>query len=213
MPTIMCELIKSIRERDPASPSFCEVLFAYNGFHAVIFHRISHFLWGIKLHALARFVANFARILTGVEIHPDASIGRRLFIDHGTGIVIGQTSIIGDDVTLYHGVTLGGVGRVGATDKKRHPTICNHAIIGSGAQVLGNITIGNHTKIGSNSVVISDIPDNATALGIPAKVIGGDDRERAYGLPSIKEMSEVAGTIEHLTKEIEDLKKIVKEQH
>ena len=133
----MLDLIRSIQARDPAKPTFWEVVLGYNGFHAVLLHRLCQAIWNMKLRALARCLANISRIFTGVEIHPEAKIGERLFIDHAMGVVIGQTSIIGDDVTIYHGVTLGGVGRVGAVDGKRHPTIEKGAIIGAGAQILG----------------------------------------------------------------------------
>lgn len=203
----MCTLIKSIRERDPANPTYLEVLFAYNGFHAVCLHRMNNFIWNLGLHALARFFANITRFLTGIEIHPEATIGKNLFIDHGTGVVIGQTAVIEDNVTIYHGVTLGGVGRVGQVDGKRHPTLKEWAIIGAGAQILGDVTIGAHAKVGSNSVVTSDIPDGATAIGIPARVIGGDDRARAYGMPSMKEMEDVTFTIDCIIREMGKIKK------
>jgi len=203
----MFSLINSIRERDPAKPSFLEVFFAYNGFHAVVWHRLNNFIWHLGLRALARTLANFSRILTGIEIHPEATIGKNFFIDHGTGVVIGQTAVIGDNVTIYHGVTLGGVGRVGKVDGKRHPTLKDWAIIGAGSQVLGDITIGEHAKVGANSVVTSDIPDGATAIGIPARVIGGDDRARAYGMPSLKEMEEVTSTIDCMIREMGKIKK------
>ncbi len=206
----MFDLINSIRERDPAKPSFLEVVFAYNGFHAVLWHRLNNFIWHLKLRALARTLANFSRILTGIEIHPEAKIGKNFFIDHGTGVVIGQTAVIGDNVTIYHGVTLGGVGRVGKVDGKRHPTLEDWAIIGAGSQVLGDITIGEHAKVGANSVVTSDIPAGATAIGIPARVIGGDDRARAYGMPSIKEMEEVTFTIDCIINEMGKIKKELK---
>ncbi len=202
----MCGLIKSIQQRDPASPTFLEVLFAYNGFHAVALHRVNNALWSMGLRALPRIFANIGRILTGIEIHPEAKIGQRLFIDHGTGVVIGQTAIIADDVTIYHGVTLGGVGRVDDATAKRHPTIEDGAMIGAGAQVLGDITVGKHAKIGSNSVVTNDIPEGATALGIPARVIGGDDTARGYGMPSRKEMEEVTFTIDCIIKEMGEIK-------
>ncbi len=204
---MMSDLIRSIRARDPASPSFFEVVFAYNGFHAVCFHRMNNFLWHLGLRVLARFFANVSRILTGIEIHPEAQIGRGFFIDHGTGVVIGQTAVIMDDVTIYHGVTLGGVGRSDQKGVKRHPTISEGAMIGAGAQVLGDITIGSHAKVGSNSVVTNDIPDGATALGIPARVIGGDDKARAYGMPSRQEMEDVAFTIDCIIKEMGKIKK------
>lgn len=206
----MIDLIKAIQKRDPAQPTFLEVVFAYNGFHAILFHRMNNAIWHLGLRALARSLANIARILTGIEIHPEAKIGERLFIDHGTGVVIGQTSVIEDDVTIYHGVTLGGVGRQGIVDGKRHPTIKTHAVIGAGAQVLGDITVGEYAKVGANSVVTSDVPGHATALGIPARIIGGDDIERAYGLPSRKEMEDLNGTLDCLMNEMEKIKKTLK---
>ena len=203
----LLEDIKSIQERDPASPTFLEVVFGYNGFHALLFHRLNAAISGLGLKALARFVANIGRILTGIEIHPEAKIGKRLFIDHGTGVVIGQTAIIGDDVTIYHGVTLGGVGRSDQKGAKRHPTIENGAMIGSGAQVLGDITIGARSKVGANSVVTHDIPAGKTALGIPARVIGGDEKSRGYGMPSRDEMEQVTFTIDCIIKEMGAIKK------
>jgi serine O-acetyltransferase len=204
----MLALIASIRARDPARPGFWEVLLAYNGFHAVLWHRAAHALWRARpLRWAARFTANLARILTGVEIHPGATIGKRLFIDHGTGLVIGQTAVIGNDVTLYHDVTLGGVGRAGAVDGKRHPTIGDHAVVGAGAQVLGDVTVGPHAKVGANSVVVSDVPEGATALGIPARIVGGDTRERPYGLPSRAELEEMSGTLECLIRDVAAIKR------
>ena len=206
----MQDLIQSIRERDPAHPTFMEVFLGYNGFHAVLWHRMNQALWNLELRVLARFFANIARILTGIEIHPEAKIGERFFIDHGTGVVIGQTSIIGDDVTIYHGVTLGGVGRAGQVDGKRHPTLEDGCMIGSGAQILGDVTIGKKAKVGSNSVVTADVPDGRTALGIPARVIGGDERARPYGMPSRKELEDITFTIDCLLGEMGKIKKELK---
>lgn len=199
--------IKSIQERDPAAPTMAEVIFGYNGFHALLFHRMNHAIWEWGLRGLARFLANVGRILTGIEIHPQAKIGSRLFIDHGTGVVIGQTAIIGDDVTIYHGVTLGGVGRSDQRGEKRHPTIEDGAMVGAGAQVLGDITVGKKAKVGSNSVVTNNIPDGATALGIPARVIGGDDKARGYGMPSRAEMEELTTTLDCVIREMGQIKK------
>ena len=206
----MFETIKSIQERDPAKPTFLEVFFAYNGFHAVVWHRLSNFVWNLKLYALARFFANLGRIFTSIEIHPEATIGRRLFIDHGTGVVIGQTAVIKDNVTIYHGVTLGGVGRASDKCNKRHPTIEEGAMIGSGAQVLGNITIGKNARVGSNSVVTNDVPDECTAIGIPARVICKGESgtaSGAYGLPSRKELDSLSSTIDGVLVDIERIKK------
>ena len=206
----MFETIKSIQDRDPANPTFLEVFFAYNGFHAVVWHKISNFFWNVKLNALARFFSNIGRMLTGIEIHPEATIGKRLFIDHGTGVVIGQTAVIGDDVTIYHGVTLGGVGRADDTSGKRHPTIEDSAMIGSGAQVLGNITVGKGARVGSNSVVTNDIPSGCTAIGIPARVISKcDGVDRGYGMPSRQEMDNFAHTLDGVMLDIERIKKAV----
>lgn len=203
--------IKSIQTRDPAAPTMFEVVLAYNGFHAVMIHRMNNWIWEtIGLRAIPRFLANVGRILTGIEIHPEAKIGANLFIDHGTGVVIGQTAIIRDNVTIYHGVTLGGVGRTDSKGKKRHPTINSGAMIGAGAQVLGDITIGENAKIGANSVVATDIPAGATAIGIPARVIGGDDQARGYGMPSRAEMEDVTFTIDCIIKQMGEIKKELK---
>ncbi|HPD82717.1 MAG: serine O-acetyltransferase [Alphaproteobacteria bacterium] len=202
----MFELLKSIQSRDPANPSFGEVLFAYNGYHAVMLHRLNNFLWELKLKALARTFANIGRIITGIEIHPEAKIGKRLFIDHGTGVVIGQTAIVGDDVTMYHGVTLGGVGRDG-DNGRRHPTVEDGVMIGAGAQILGGITIGKKAKIGANSVVTSNIPPNVTALGIPARVVGGDDKARAYGMPSREELDLLMQKVDNIFQDVQAIKK------
>lgn len=203
----MFDLIKSIQNRDPAKPTFMEVLLGYNGFHAVAIHRLSHAIWTMGLRALARFLANIGRILTGVEIHPEAKIGRRLFIDHGTGVVIGQTAIIEDDVTIYHGVTLGGKGGQTNPGQKRHPTISSEAIIGAGAQVLGNITIGKGAKVGANSVVTGDVPDGCTVVGIPARMVHCQqgDEGRAYGMPRHL-IDPVAEVIDGLLKDVKALK-------
>lgn len=160
--------LKSIQERDPASGSQIQIFFCYPCVHAIISHRICHFLHKIKLKFLARLLSQINRFFTQIEIHPGAQIGKNLLIDHGSGVVIGETTIIGDNCTIYQGVTLGGTGK---EKGKRHPTIGNNVFIGSGAKVLGNITIGDNVKIGANSVVLKNIPQNSTAVGIPAKVI------------------------------------------
>ncbi|BFT29664.1 serine O-acetyltransferase [Alteromonas sp. D210916BOD_24] len=160
--------IQGVFHRDPAARNTFEVLTNYPGLHAVWLHRISHKLWKANWKWLARTLSTFSRWLTGIEIHPGATLGRRVFIDHGMGVVIGETAEIGDDVTLYHGVTLGGTSWKAG---KRHPTLKNGAVVGAGAKVLGPITIGENAKVGSNSVVVKDIPDGATAVGIPGRII------------------------------------------
>ncbi len=158
--------IKSMKERDPAARSALEIILCYPGLHALFFHRISHFLWNIKLFLIARFISHLSRFLTGIEIHPAAEIGKRFFIDHGMGVVIGETAKVGDDVFIYHGVTLGSTS---TKKEKRHPTISDGVIIGAGAKLLGPILVGKNAKIGSNAVVISDVPPEVTMVGIPAK--------------------------------------------
>lgn len=202
----MTSLIESIQQRDPARPTFFEVILAYNGFHAVCLHRLSHALWDIGLKAIARALANIGRIFTGIEIHPGATLGRRLFIDHGTGVVIGQTAIIGDDVTVYHGVTLGGKGQPDDTGK-RHPTVLDGAVIGAGAQVLGNITIGKNAKVGSNAVVTRSVPEGCTVVGNPARELKCKEGDigKAYGLP--REVDDpYAQTLQKLIDDVEALK-------
>ena len=159
------EDITTARRRDPAAHSRLEVLLNYSGLHAVWAHRVSHWLWNHRLKLAARLNAQIARFLTGVEIHPGATIGRRFFIDHGMGVVIGETSVIGDDVMIYHGVTLGGKGSGTA---KRHPTLDNEVVIGAGAQILGDITVGARSVVGANAVVVHNVPADSTAVGIPA---------------------------------------------
>jgi serine O-acetyltransferase len=176
------DLARTIRSRDPARPSWPEAILCYAGLHAVLWHRLAHRLWRLGLRGLARFVSHLGRFLTGIEIHPGATIGRRLFIDHGMGVVIGETAEIGDDVLIYHGVTLGGLsGQPG----KRHPTIGNEVAIGAGAQVLGPITVGHGARIGANAVVTKDVPPNCTVVGIPAKPPAGSiciDPTVGYGI-------------------------------
>ncbi|MGE0387033.1 MAG: serine O-acetyltransferase [Gammaproteobacteria bacterium] len=168
------EDVTCVFDRDPAARNILEVITTYPGVHAVILHRLNHWLWQIGLRWLARFMSALARFVTGVEIHPAARIGRRFFIDHGMGVVIGETSEIGDDCTLYHGVTLGGTSW---QKGKRHPTLLNNVVIGAGAKVLGPITVGSGARVGSNAVVVRDVPDGATAIGIPARLVGEKDEK------------------------------------
>jgi serine O-acetyltransferase len=172
--------IRAIKREDPAAKSSLEILLCYSGLHAVILHRVAHFLYRRKLFVLARLVSTFSRIMTAIEIHPGARIGKRLFIDHGLGVVIGETAEIGDDVLLYQGVTLGGTGNERG---KRHPTLGNRVVVGTGASVLGNIRLGDDVRVGAGAVVVHSVPRNSTVVGIPGRVV----RTRA----------ETLGTLEH----------------
>ena len=167
--------LKSIKKRDPACRGAWEVIFLYSGFHALVFYRIAHFLRKCHLHFLARLVSQLGRFFTGIEIHPGATIGRGLFIDHGSGVVIGETAEVGDYCTLYQGVTLGGTGKdIG----KRHPTLGNNVLVGSGAKVLGPLNIGDGAKIAAGAVVLRDVPANSTAVGVPARIILPPDAKK-----------------------------------
>src|SRR5512137_2040900 len=170
----MKEDINSVFDRDPAARNVVEVLFCYPGLHAIWMHRIAHWFWTHGLLFLGRFTSQVSRFITGIEIHPGARIGRKFFIDHGMGVVIGETAEIGDNVTMYHGVTLGGV----TWDKvKRHPTIGDNVVIGSGAKVLGPFTVGANSKIGSNSVVVKEVPPNSSVVGIPGRVVMSEGQQ------------------------------------
>ena len=177
----MNEYLQSIIDRDPAARSKLSVVLTYPGVKADFFYKIANFFSLAKFHLVAKIISQFARFLTGIEIHPAAKIGKNLFIDHGMGVVIGETSDIGDNVTIYHNVTLGGISPSINSDQqrnnKRHPTIMNNAVIGSGAQILGPITIGKNSKIGANAVVTNDVPENAVMVGIPARNIGVSTEE------------------------------------
>ncbi|HWE49902.1 MAG TPA: serine O-acetyltransferase [Bryobacteraceae bacterium] len=166
------EQIDTIFREDPAARSVLEIVLCYPGFHAVTLHRIANWFYRKRFSFLARFISQFSRFLTGIEIHPGATIGHRFFIDHGMGVVIGETAEIGDDVLIYQGVTLGGTGHERG---KRHPTIGNKVVIGTGAKVLGGITIGNNVKIGAGSVVVKTVPDNSTVVGIPGRIVRSTD--------------------------------------
>jgi serine O-acetyltransferase len=162
------EQFETIFREDPAAKSVVEIFFCYPGFHAVLAHRLAHRLYRWRVPLLPRLISQISRFFTGIEIHPGAAIGRRFFIDHGMGVVIGETTEIGDDVLLYQGVTLGGTGN---ETGKRHPTLGNHVVVGTGAKVLGNIRIGNHVRIGAGSVVVHPVPDHSTVVGVPGRVV------------------------------------------
>jgi len=185
----MNDFLQSVIDRDPAAKSKLSVVLTYPGVKAVFFHQIAHFFCVAKFDLFARIISQFSRFLTGIEIHPKAKIGKNLFIDHGMGVVIGETSEIGDNVTIYHMVTLGGISpSIDSNDQrnvKRHPTLKNNVVVGSGAQVLGPVIVGENAKIGANAVVTKDVPENAIMVGIPAKNIGivsSDKKFRPYGI-------------------------------
>ena len=185
----MNDYLQSVIDRDPAAKSKLSVILTYPGVKAVLFHKIAHFFCVAKFDLIARIISQFSRFLTGIEIHPKAKIGKNLFIDHGMGVVIGETSEIGDNVTIYHMVTLGGISPSIDSDEqrnvKRHPTLKNNVVVGSGAQVLGPVTVGENAKIGANAVVTKNVPENAIMVGIPAKNIGTaltDKKFRPYGI-------------------------------
>ena len=187
----MNRYLNSIIKRDPAARDKISIILTYPGVKAVFFHHLAHKIWNYRFFLIARIISQFSRFLTGIEIHPGAKIGKNLFIDHGMGVVIGESSEVGDDVTLYHGVTLGGISPSEHSDNqrnsKRHPTLRNNVIVGSSAQVLGPITIGKCARIGANTVVLKDVPDNATMVGNPAKNISTntDPSFKPYGVRDI----------------------------
>lgn len=191
--------IKAAQQRDPAARSFLEVLLLYQGLHALISHRIAHFLYKIHLFFLARCLSQVSRFMTGIEIHPGAKIGKRFFIDHGMGVVIGETAIIADNVLLYQGVTLGGTG---LEKGKRHPTIGNNVVIGTGAKVLGNITVGDNSYIGANAVIINNVPPNSTVVGVPGRITKQDGKKIDVSLDHIHILDPIMQTIEELEKRI-----------
>jgi len=184
----MNDYLNSIIKRDPAARDKITVILTYPGVKSVFFHHIAHKIWNYKFLLIARIISQFSRFLTGIEIHPAAKIGKNLFIDHGMGVVIGESSEIGDDVTIYHGVTLGGISPSEQSESqrnsKRHPTLMNNVIVGSSAQILGPITVGKYARIGANTVVLKDVDDHATMVGNPAKNIGKktDDNFKPYGV-------------------------------
>ena len=196
------EDISTIYEKDPAAKSILEVLFCYPGLHALILHRIAHKFNYWHRYFIARCISNFSRFITGIEIHPNTRIGRRFFIDHGMGVVIGETTIIGDDVLLYQGVTLGGTGN---EHGKRHPTLGDNIVVGSGAKILGNIEIGSNSRIGAGSVVIDSVPENSTVVGIPGRIV----RQKLLiqgQLMHNRIPDPIACQLNRLTYEIQDLK-------
>lgn len=196
--------IKEAQKKDPAARSFLEIVLLYQGLHALILYRIAHVFYRIGFFFFARVISQWARFLTGIEIHPGAQIGSGLFIDHGMGIVVGETAIIGDNVLLYQGVTLGGTG---LEKGKRHPTIGNNVVIGGGAKVLGNITVGENSYIGANAVVIKDVPPNSTVVGVPGRITKQDGKKIEVSLDHIHILDPIMQNLEELEKRIERLEK------
>jgi serine O-acetyltransferase len=196
--------IRAAQKRDPAAKSFIEVLLLYQGLHALVAYRIGHALYKMRLFFFARWLSQMARWATGIEIHPGARIGKRFFIDHGMGVVVGETAIIGDDVLLYQGVTLGGTG---IEQGKRHPTVGNNVVIGTGAKVLGNIIIGDNSYIGANAVVIKDVPPNSTVVGVPGRITKQDGKKMDFSLDHIHILDPIMQSIEELQKRIDNLEK------
>ncbi|MCH9844509.1 MAG: serine O-acetyltransferase [Alphaproteobacteria bacterium] len=206
----MISQLRAIISRDPAARNLLEVLLLYPCVHVMMSHRIAHFWWRLRCKLLARFISQIGRWLTGIEIHPAAKIGTGFFIDHGMGVVIGETAIIGNNVTLYHGVTLGGVSPSVDADSqryvKRHPTLCDGAIVGAGAQILGAVTIGENVRVGSASVITKDVPDNVTVVGNPGRILRKKCSKEftAYGMPD--DLPDVtARMLQELQAEIDDL--------
>lgn len=200
--------IRTIKERDPAARGMVEILLCYPGLHAMLLHRLAHRLYRSRVPLLPRLVSQLSRFVTGIEIHPGARIGERFFIDHGSGVVIGETTIIGDDCLVYQGVTLGGTGK---EKGKRHPTLGNHVVVGTGGKVLGNIHIGNHVKVGAGSVVIRDVPDYSTVVGVPGRVVrqrlNASDEELEHGkLPDPEGQA-----LEDLARRVDELEQLIRE--
>jgi serine O-acetyltransferase len=200
------EQIDTVFKRDPAARNVLEIVLCYPGFHAVLIHRLAHGFYKRGWFTLARVISQFSRTLTGIEIHPGACIGRRFFIDHGMGIVIGETSEIGNDVLMYQGVTLGGTGK---DSGKRHPTIGNEVVIGTGAKILGNIKIGDHVKVGAGSVVVRSVPDHSTVVGVPGRVVG-DANADLDTLEHGRLPDPEAQAMDELTKRVGELEAMVK---
>ena len=193
--------IQAVKDKDPAARSTLEIFLCYPGFYALIFHRVSHWLWNHSLKLLARMNSNLARFITGIEIHPGATFGKRVFIDHGMGVVVGETAIVGDDVLIYQGVILGGT----STEKtKRHPTIEDGVIIGAGAKVMGNITIGKYSKIGTGAVVLKDVPPESTCVGVPGRIVKHKGVRKKVDLDHDKLPDPVADALKTLEKHLQD---------
>ncbi len=218
MPSLLSHIredVATVLDRDPAARSRLEVYLCYSGLHAVWFHRINHWLWLHGFYLLARWLSQVVRLLTGIEIHPGAEIGRRVFIDHGLGVVIGETAAVGDDVTLYQGVTLGGTGK---EHGKRHPTLMDSVVVGGGAKILGNITVGRNCRIGAGSVVLRNVPDDSTVVGVPGHIIFREGKRvvitdpKQINDPLSEALAAVAGEVNKLRDRVQKLEG-VESQH
>ncbi|MGO9574248.1 MAG: serine O-acetyltransferase [Terriglobales bacterium] len=202
------EDIATVLDRDPAARSRLEVFLCYSGLHAVWFHRVNHSLWNHRFFLMARLLSQVSRFLTGTEIHPGARLGRRFFIDHALSVVIGETAIVGDDVTLYQGVTLGGTGK---EHGKRHPTLLDNVVVGSGAKILGNITVGHNCRIGAGSVVLRNVPDNSTVVGVPGHIVLREGKRVVITDPKLindplsEALSAVASEVNRLAERVHEL--------
>lgn len=202
------EDIKTIYEKDPAAVNLLEVLCCYPGLHSLFLHRVAHKLYSWKIPVIPRMISNISRFMTGIEIHPGAKIGKRFFIDHGMGVVIGETTIIGNDVLIYQGVTLGGTGK---EHGKRHPTLKNNVVIGSGAKVLGNITLKNNVRVGAGSVVITDVPEDSTVVGVPGRIVS--HKGIKTDTLSHQDMPDpIKDAINSLTEELKQFKGFIKDE-
>lgn len=204
---VFMEEVKAARDRDPAAKSNVEIVLLYAGFHAIILYRITRRLWKMKIPFIPRYLSQLGRFFTGIEIHPGAQIGKGLFIDHGMGVVIGETTMIGDNVTLFQGVTLGGTGK---ETGKRHPTLGNNIVVGTGAKILGNITIGDSSYIGANAVVIRDVPPNSTVVGVPGRVTKQDGKKIDISMDHIHVLDPIMQQIEELKDKIASLEEKLK---
>ena len=203
--------LNAVFERDPAASGNIEVFLTYPGFHALMFHRMAHWLWTRGVPLLPRLISHLSRFLTGIEIHPGARIGSSFFIDHGMGVVIGETTVIGNNVTLFQGVTLGGTGK---EKGKRHPTLGNNIVVGVGAKVLGNIVIGDNVKVGANSVVLESVPPDSTVVGVPGRVVKqGGKRLTETMLDHVHLPDPIADRIERIERELEEIKEQVRSRN
>jgi serine O-acetyltransferase len=196
--------IRAAQKKDPAAKGFLEVLLLYPGLHALVVYRLAHFFYCARLFLPARLISQLARFITGIEIHPGAKIGRRFFIDHGMGVVIGETAVVGDDVLLYQGVTLGGTG---LEKGKRHPTIGSNVVIGAGAKVLGNISVGDNSYVGANAVVIKDVPPNSTVVGVPGRITRQDGKKLDVSLDHAHVLDPIMQAVEEIERRIDKLEK------